>query len=87
MGVSLVDHEPVNIGNPREMTILEFAQHVNELTKNPAGIIYKKLDRIEGDPQTRRPDITRARKLLGWEPKVDLQDGLQRTIKYFEGRV
>ncbi len=82
------DHSyPVNIGNPREMTILEFAQVVNTLTENPAGIVYKKQDRIEGDPQTRQPDITRARKLLGWEPRIDLQEGLQRTTKYFEGRV
>ncbi|MEP7286195.1 MAG: UDP-glucuronic acid decarboxylase family protein [Chloroflexota bacterium] len=78
---------PVNIGNPREMTILQFAEIVNQQTGNPGGIVYKKLDRIEGDPQTRQPDITRARKLLDWEPKVELQDGLERTIKYFEGRV
>ena len=78
---------PVNIGNPGEITILEFANVVNTLTDNPAGIAFKKLDRIEGDPQTRQPDITRARKLLGWEPHVDLHDGLQRTIRYFEGRV
>src|SRR6185369_1828799 len=77
---------PVNIGNPREMTILEFAQIVNRLTDNPAGIVYKKLDRIDGDPQTRKPNIDRAIKLLGWEPKVSLEDGLQRTIQYFERR-
>ncbi len=78
---------PVNIGNPRELTILEFAQIVNTLTDNPAGIVFKHLDRIEGDPQTRRPDITRARTVLGWEPKVELADGLQRTVRYFEHRV
>jgi dTDP-glucose 4,6-dehydratase len=78
---------PVNIGNPSEMSILEFAKVVNTLTDNPAGIIFKKQDRIEGDPQTRQPDITRARKLLGWEPRVALHEGLQRTIRYFEGRV
>ncbi len=78
---------PVNIGNPNEMSILEFAKVVNMLTDNPAGIIFKKQDRIEGDPQTRQPDITRARKLLGWEPRVALHEGLQRTIRYFEGRV
>jgi dTDP-glucose 4,6-dehydratase len=78
---------PVNIGNPNEMSILEFAKVVNALTDNPAGIIFKKQDRIEGDPQTRQPDITRARKLLGWEPRVALHEGLQRTIRYFEGRV
>jgi dTDP-glucose 4,6-dehydratase len=69
------------------MSILEFAKVVNALTDNPAGIIFKKQDRIEGDPQTRQPDITRARKLLGWEPRVALHEGLQRTIRYFEGRV
>ncbi len=79
--------DPVNIGNPREMTILEFAQAVNELTDNPAGIVFEAGSRISGDPQTRRPDITRARTLLGWEPKVDLAVGLEKTIRYFEKRV
>jgi len=79
--------DPVNIGNPREMTILEFANIVNTLTDNPAGIVFKQQDRIEGDPQTRRPDITRARAVLGWEPKIDLIDGLTRTVRYFESRV
>jgi len=78
---------PVNIGNPREMTILEFAEIVNRLTDNPAGIVYKEQLRIDGDPQTRKPNIDRAIKLLGWEPKVSLEDGLQKTIKYFEKRV
>ncbi|MCC7206275.1 MAG: SDR family oxidoreductase [Anaerolineae bacterium] len=78
---------PVNIGNPTEMSILEFAQVVNELTGNPAGIIYRRQDRIAGDPQTRQPDITRARNLLGWEPRVALRDGLDRTIRYFASRV
>jgi len=79
--------DPVNIGNPREMTILEFANIVNTLTDNPAGIVFKQQERIEGDPQTRRPDITRARAVLGWEPKIDLVDGLTRTVRYFESRV
>lgn len=74
--------EPVNIGNPVEMTILQFAQIVNEITENKAGIIYRD-ERIKGDPQTRRPDITRARTVLGWEPAVDLQQGLRQTIDYF----
>src|SRR5207247_6790362 len=56
--------KPVNIGNPNEMSILEFAKIVNVLTDNPAGIVYKKLDRIDGDPQTRQPDITRAQEIL-----------------------
>ncbi len=75
---------PVNIGNPREMTILEFAQIVNQITNNPAGIVYKKQDRIQDDPQRRQPDITRARALLKWEPRVALDEGLARTIRYFE---
>ncbi len=76
-------NQPVNIGNPHEMTILQFATLVNELTANPAGITYKAQDRIKGDPQTRQPDITRARTILHWEPKVDLRDGLQLTIDHF----
>jgi dTDP-glucose 4,6-dehydratase len=69
------------------MTILEFAEIINGITKNPAGIVFKKQDRIQGDPQTRRPDITRARTLLGWEPKVAVEEGLVNTIRYFEPRV
>ncbi len=74
--------DPVNIGNPVEMTILEFAQTVNEITGNQAGIVYKD-ERIKGDPQIRQPDITRARTILNWEPKVQLREGLQETIAYF----
>jgi dTDP-glucose 4,6-dehydratase len=74
---------PVNIGNPHEMTILEFAQIVNEITGNEAGIIYQDK-RIQGDPQQRKPDITRARTILGWEPRIDVREGLSRTIAYFK---
>ncbi|HEX3053302.1 MAG TPA: UDP-glucuronic acid decarboxylase family protein [Aggregatilineaceae bacterium] len=80
-------NEPVNIGNPSEMSILDFARFVNQLTDNPAGIIFKEELRISGDPQTRQPDITRARTLLGWEPKIDLPTGLEKTIDYFKTRV
>jgi dTDP-glucose 4,6-dehydratase len=76
-------NQPVNIGNPHEMTILQFAELVNELTDNKAGIIYKAQERIQGDPQTRRPDITRARTILNWEPRVELRDGLKKTIEHF----
>lgn len=76
-------HEPVNIGNPVEHTILQFAEIVNKLTGNPAGTVYENA-RIKGDPQTRRPDITRARTILGWEPRVELHDGLRQTIEYFK---
>jgi dTDP-glucose 4,6-dehydratase len=75
-------NEPVNIGNPVEMTILEFAQTVNEVTGNLAGIVFRD-ERIRGDPQIRQPDISRAQTILGWEPKVSLRVGLQPTISYF----
>jgi dTDP-glucose 4,6-dehydratase len=77
-------NDPVNIGNPHEMSILEFARIVNELTDNPADIIYKQTERIQGDPQTRRPDITRAKSILNWEPQVDIYTGLQKTIEHFK---
>jgi dTDP-glucose 4,6-dehydratase len=76
------EHEPVNIGNPVETTILDFAETINRLTGNRAGIRFVQ-ERMAGDPQRRQPDITRARNLLGWEPKIDLEDGLLRTIEYF----
>ncbi len=75
-------NDPVNIGNPDEMTILEFAQVVNEVTGNPAGIVYKD-ERIKGDPQTRQPDITRAKTILNWEPRIKLRQGLESTIQHF----
>ncbi len=75
-------NDPVNIGNPTEMTILQFAEVINQLTDNPSGIVFED-QRIKGDPQTRQPDISRAGVVLGWEPKIDLMTGLQRTIQYF----
>lgn len=75
--------DPVNIGNPHEISIREFASLINELTGNTAGVVFQKSKRIEGDPQTRRPDITRARRVLGWEPTIDIREGLERTIAYF----
>ena len=80
-------NEPVNIGNPHEMTILEFAQVVNDMTNNSAGLVFKEQERIKGDPQTRQPDITRARSVLNWEPSVDLRAGLQKTIDHYAGVV
>lgn len=79
--------EPVNIGNPSEMTILQLAELINEMTGNPAGIVFEPDRRIKGDPQTRQPDISRARDVLGWMPRVDLHDGLRETIAYFRNRV
>jgi len=75
--------DPVNIGTTREISMIEFAQIVNQVSNNPGGLIYKDELRIEGDPQTRKPDISRARKILDWEAKIELEDGLKRTIQYF----
>lgn len=77
------EHEPVNIGNPVETTILEFAHAINRLTENPSGVTFRPAARSQSDPQRRRPDISRACQALGWEPKVSLEEGLQRTIPYF----
>jgi dTDP-glucose 4,6-dehydratase len=74
-------HEPVNIGNPRELTILEIAKLVQELTRSSSQIIHHLLP--ADDPKVRRPDISRARALLKWEPQVQLEEGLLRTIEYF----
>jgi len=81
------EHEPVNIGNPVETSILEFANTINQLTGNRAGIVFKEGERGEGDPQRRQPDITRARNILGWEPKIDLEAGILKTIPYFKQKL
>ena len=77
--------EPVNLGNPREMTVLEFANMVRHLVNTNAEIVFvsPKDERTKDDPNTRQPDITRARQILRWEPKVGLEEGLRRTIDYF----
>jgi len=80
-------HEPVNIGNPVENTILESAELVNEITANPAGTVIKMAKRLDNDPQRRQPDISRAKELLGWEPKVSFREGLTRTIPYFKQKM
>jgi dTDP-glucose 4,6-dehydratase len=72
---------PVNLGNPREMTILEFAQHIRGMTGAKSEIVYEPLP--EDDPKQRRPDISKARALLGWEPRVPLEQGLRETVAYF----
>ena len=74
--------EPVNIGNPGEFTIKEFAELVNELTGSQAGLIYKDL-RTKDDPQVRQPDNSKAKRVLDWEPQVSLREGLERTIPWF----
>ncbi len=78
-------HEPVNIGNPTEFTMLELAETIQKLLGTRLPIIHKPLP--VDDPKQRRPDITRARQALGWEPKVDLETGLRQTIEYFRPRV
>jgi dTDP-glucose 4,6-dehydratase len=80
------EHMPVNIGNPVEMTILDFAKTINQLTGNKADITYVDA-RSSRDPQRRRPDISRAKEILDWEPKVNLVEGLERTIPYFKQKL
>jgi dTDP-glucose 4,6-dehydratase len=77
------EHDPVNIGNPTETSILDFANIINRLTGNPAGIIFNPSLRTESDPQRRQPDISRARQILAWEPKIDLEKGLEWTLAFF----
>ena len=79
------EHLPVNIGNPNEFTILECAQLVLKITGSTSRIRYEPLP--QDDPKQRRPDITKARKLLGWEPKIDLETGLRRSLEYFKKAV
>ncbi len=74
--------EPMNIGNPNEISVLEFAEIVIDVTGSDSNIIY--CDLPQDDPKVRRPDITKARRILGWEPKVDLRDGLEKTVEYFK---
>ena len=74
-------HDPVNIGNPRELTVLEIAKLVLKLTDSASPITYHPLP--ADDPKVRRPDISRARAVLKWEPQVQLEDALRRTIDYF----
>src|SRR5215217_67043 len=81
------EHLPVNIGNQREMTILEFAETINRITGNPGGITFVRDARSVRDPQQRRPDITRARTILQWEPKVALEEGIHKTIPYFRKKL
>jgi len=78
-------HEPVNIGNPNEMTVKEFAGHVIRLAGSSSSITYKDLP--VDDPKVRRPDITTARKMLNWQPEISLECGLSKTIEYFRRTV
>ena len=74
-------HQPINIGNPVEMTILEFARLILRLTGSRSEIVYRPLP--QDDPRTRRPDISRAREVLGWEPRVPVEEGLRKTIDWY----
>ena len=79
------ENDPINIGNPQEMTIEQIARLIIEMTGSKSKIVYKPLP--TDDPKVRQPDITRARTLLGWEPNVSLEQGLGRTIDYFREKV
>src|SRR5439155_24470916 len=78
-------HEPVNLGNPHELSILDFAKEILALTGSRSTLVFKPLP--QDDPRVRRPDIERARRLLGWEPKVDRRQGLQQTWEYFRQKI
>ena len=79
------ENEPVNIGNPAELTIYDFATVINELTGNPAGIRFEPLP--VDDPKQRQPDISKAQRILGWEPKVDLRTGMMQTVEWFRNQL
>jgi dTDP-glucose 4,6-dehydratase len=79
------EHDPVNIGNPHEITILEFAERVRSLVGSKEPIVFRPLP--QDDPKQRCPDITKARRILKWEPKINLEDGLKRTYEYFRKKV
>ncbi len=77
-------HDPVNLGNPVEMTIEEFAKEIDALVGKKAGLLFERDRMLPGDPLRRQPDITRARERLGWQPRVELKEGLRKTIPYFK---
>jgi dTDP-glucose 4,6-dehydratase len=79
------ENDPINIGNPHELTIAEIAETIIRMTGSTSRIVYKPLP--TDDPKQRRPDITRARTLLHWEPTVQLEEGLRKTIAYFRTKV
>ena len=79
------EHEPVNLGNPEEHTILDFAEMILRLSGSKSEITYSELPM--DDPRRRKPDITKAKSLLGWEPKVNLEEGLTKTIEWFSNKV
>jgi len=78
-------HQPINLGNPEEKTILEIAEIIKETIGSKSEILFKELP--EDDPERRCPDITRAKKLIGWEPKTGLKEGLERTVEWFDKQI
>jgi dTDP-glucose 4,6-dehydratase len=78
-------HEPVNLGNPREMTINQFADEIIRITGTKSAIEYRPLP--VDDPRVRQPDIARAKEVLGWQPRVDFEEGIKATIEYFRESV
>jgi dTDP-glucose 4,6-dehydratase len=81
------EHDPVNLGNPVEISILEFAQRIAGMFDPPGRLQFFPERRGAGDPQRRQPDISRARAVLDWEPKVGLEEGLRRTVEYFKKKI
>ena len=80
-------HDPINIGNPVEMTIKELALKINKIINNPAGLVINDDLRLGNDPERRRPDISLAKKYLDWEPQFSLEQGLEQTIPYFKSKL
>jgi dTDP-glucose 4,6-dehydratase len=79
------EHYPVNIGNPAEITIKQFAEEIDALVGNQAGLVFEERQRGSGDPQRRQPDISRAKEVLdNWGPTISLTDGLAKTVAYFK---
>jgi dTDP-glucose 4,6-dehydratase len=78
-------HYPVNIGNPAEITIRQFADEILRLTGSKSQIVFRPMP--PDDPKQRKPDISLAKKLLGWEPKVNREEGLKKTLEYFKAKV
>jgi dTDP-glucose 4,6-dehydratase len=76
---------PVNLGNPEEISVLDFAKEIVRLTGSKSRIVFNPLP--QNDPKVRQPDITKAKRILGWEPKVSREEGLRRTLQYFKGKI
>ncbi|MCP4364618.1 MAG: SDR family oxidoreductase [Planctomycetes bacterium] len=79
------EHDPVNIGNPSEITVLQLAREIIELTSTRGKVVFRPLP--QDDPKVRRPDISKAQRVLGWEPRVDRQEGLKETVEYFVQKI